>query len=348
MDFSRAEHNLHESKLQYESSGDLLGAARQQYHLAVAAWLQDDHAGAVERAEVALALTRSAGDHWAEGWTLAVLGTIDRLAGDLKGASSWMDQSHQVFSEHGGTLDLGWSHLRLAAIARDEGDYQGASTQYRAGRDLLDASGDVLGVAHADAGLGALAWLSGDHESAVDLYLGVLQGFGLLEEASTNLFELKTMIQGNPTTEQLRQVVEDNRLRAKRVEGAKGAKAAMAEYLYHMGKTAHRQMDLDRAKQALTESGRLCKDAEDMRGLAIAVAALAVISHQQDDPRAASRLFGLAERLVAENRDTPWPPPDEPEYSSRFESLAREFSGFDQERARGAEDEPTGILTELV
>jgi tetratricopeptide (TPR) repeat protein len=271
-----------------------------------------------------------------------------RLTGDVTGALDWMGQSHQVLSEHGGTLDLGWSHLRLAAIARDQGNYQVAANHYRAGRDLLDASGDVLGVAHADAGLGALTWLAGEHEQAVDLFLGVLQGFGLFEEASNNLFEMKTMIQGNPTTERLRQVVEDNRSRAKHVEGAKGAKAAMAEYLYHMGKTAHRQMDLDRAKRALAESLRLCQDAEDMRGLSIAVAALAVISHQQEDPTTATRLFGLAERLVAEHEVSPWPPPDEPEYLSRCESLAKEFDDFEQEMAQGAAYEPLAILSELV
>jgi hypothetical protein len=176
----------------------------------------------------------------------------------------------------------------------------------------------------------------------------VLQGFGLFEEASNNLFEMKTMIQGNPTTERLRQVVEDNRRRAKRVEGAKGAKAAMAEYLYHMGKTAHRQMDLDRAKQAIAESLRLCLDAEDMRGLAIAVAALAVIADQQDDPKTATRLLGLAERVVTENEVSPWPPPDEPEYLDRFESLSRDFEDFEQEMAHGAAYEPLGILSELV
>ena len=58
-----------------------------------------------------------------------------------------------------------------------------------------------------------------------------------------------------------------------------GAKAALGEYLYHMGKTAHRQGQFERAETALVESLILCDSAEDMRGVAIAVAALAVGAH---------------------------------------------------------------------
>lgn len=43
-----------------------------------------------------------------------------------------------------------------------------------------------------------MAWLGGDQEHALDLYRSVLGGFSLSEEAPNNLFELKTMIQGQP------------------------------------------------------------------------------------------------------------------------------------------------------
>ncbi|MCI0424219.1 MAG: NB-ARC domain-containing protein [Actinobacteria bacterium] len=344
LDFSRAEGCLVESQQRYIEAGDEAGAARQQYHLAVAAWLQDDYDRAKGAATKSLELARRVGDHWAEGWTLAVSGTMARLTGDLDTAVDLMNQSHQVLSEHGGALDLGWSHLRLAAIARDEGNYQRAVAQYRAGRDHLAAAGDILGMAHADAGLGALSWLADDHDHAVDLYLGVLQGFGLFEEASNNLFELKTMIQGNQTTSELMQVVEANRGRAKRVEDAKGAKAALAEYLYHMGKTAHRRSEIQRAREALTESLRLGIQAEDARAVAIAVAALAVISAQSDELATAARLFGLAERLATEQRLAPWPPVDEPGWDELTGRLAVDFEGFDAERGAGAALDPSQIL----
>jgi tetratricopeptide (TPR) repeat protein len=344
LDFARAEKCFQESAELYESAGDVAGVARQHYHLAVTAWLRDDYATAVETAERALSMTREVGDHWAEAWDLAVWGTMARLHGDLETAATLMGDSHRVLSEHGGTLDVGWSHLRLAAIARDEGNYQRAASQYRAGRDLLAASGDVLGVAHADAGLGAISWLNGELEDAVDLYLGVLQGFGMFEEASNNLFELKTMIQGNPSTEELRRVVEVNRGRATRVEGAMGAKAAMAEYLYHMGKTAHRRMELDRAHRAITESLRLSIDGEDERGVAIALAALAVIAQQQDDPGTASRLFGLAEAVAANGEMAGWPPPDETGYHDFLDQLKREYEAFERERSLGAEMTPADAL----
>ena len=134
-------------------------------------------------------------------------------------------------------------------------------------------------MAHADAGLGAMAWLAGDHDYALELFKSVLEGFSIYEEPANNLFEMKTMIQSNPTTAELQRVVEQNRDRATVVNEKAGAKAALGEYLYHMGKTAHRQGQFEQAETALVESLVLCDSAEDMRGVAIAVAALAVGAH---------------------------------------------------------------------
>jgi predicted ATPase/tetratricopeptide (TPR) repeat protein len=348
LDFARAEQCFREAQEDYGAIGDDAGVARQQYHLAVAAWLQDDYQGAEELADKALEMTRAAGDHWAEGWTLAVRGTMARLSGALTEASDWMDRSHLVFSEFGGILDLGWSHLRLGAIARDGGRYPEAMSQYQAGRDLLSASGDRLGVAHADAALGALSWLAGEHEQAIELYREVLQGFSLIEEASNNLFEMKTMIQGNPSLEILRQVVQSNRERAVLVENDRGAKAAMAEHIYHLGKTAHGQRDTKRAWQAVVESLRLAIDTDDKRGIAIALATLAIISREEEDLTSAAQLFGLAERIVSDNDVPHWPPREEPEYREHLDRLAAEFDGFTQETETGSRMSPAEILGALV
>ena len=113
----------------------------------------------------------------------------------------------------------------------------------------------------------------------LELFKSVLEGFSIYEEPANNLFEMKTMIQSNPTTAELQRVVEQNRDRATVVNDKAGAKAALGEYLYHMGKTAHRQGQFERAETALVESLVLCDSAEDMRGVAIAVAALAVGAH---------------------------------------------------------------------
>jgi tetratricopeptide (TPR) repeat protein len=232
-----------------------------------------------------------------------------------------MLESHQVFLDRMGILDIGWSLLRLGALARDEGRYSEAEDRYGSGRNLLLKAGDTLGLAHADAGLGAMAWLAGDHDRALDLYRSVLEGFSLSEEASNNLFELKTMIQGNPSTAELREIVETNRGRAVRIEGQAGARAALAEYLYHVGKTAFRHGQIERSKTALAESMRLADTAGDKRGTAIAVAGLAVSAQTLGDNETAARLFGLAEWIASEGQVRIWPPPDEPDYSSRVASV---------------------------
>src|SRR3970282_2816184 len=122
-----------------------------------------------------------------------------------------MQKSHKMSLDNAGVRDIVWSALRLGALARDEGDYIEATNRYTEGRALLVIAGGSRGVAHADAGLGAMAWLAGDHDYALELYRSALEGFTLYEEAANNLFELKTMIQSNPTTDELQRVVEQNR-----------------------------------------------------------------------------------------------------------------------------------------
>jgi tetratricopeptide (TPR) repeat protein len=252
-----------------------------------------------------------------------------RLRGDLVEARRRLSESHQIFLDRMGTLDIGWSLLRLGALARDEGRYTEAEERYSAGRSLLFNAGDTLGLSHADAGLGAMAWLGGDHEHALDLYRSVLEGFSLSEEASNNLFELKTMIQGNPSTAELQEIVESNRNRSVWLEGQAGARAALAEYLYHVGKTAYRQDQVARSREALAESLKLADSAGDARASAIAVAGLAVCAHTLGDNEAAARLFGLAEWMASADQVRTWPPPGEPDYARQVAAVREELgAGF--------------------
>jgi tetratricopeptide (TPR) repeat protein len=280
------------------------------------AWLRDDLVEARRLAPEAEALNREVGDGWMLAWTLAVWGTMARLQGNLEEARARMAESHQMFLEHAGILDIGWSALRLGALARDEGDYNQATDRYTEGRALLVIAGDTLGLAHADAGLGAMAWLAGDHDYALELYRSVLEGFSLSEEAANNLFELKTMIQSNPTTDELQKIVQQNRERAAWADEKAGPRAALGEYLYHIGKTAFRHGEVGRARTALVESLILCDSAGDMRGVAIAVAGLAVSAHAQGRDDVAARLFGRADWVASENRVTVWPPPEERDYAT--------------------------------
>ena len=304
----------------YRQLGDRHGEARQAYQLMATAWLRDDLEEAKRLAPEAERITRDVGDTWMLAWTLAVWATMARLQGDLEEAREKMTESHGLFLAHSGVLDVGWSALRLGAVARDEGNYNEATDRYTEGRDLLVIAGDSLGVAHADAGLGAMAWLAGDHDYALELFKSVLEGFSLYEETANNLFEMKTMIQSNPTTAELQRVVEQNRNRATVVNDRAGARAALGEYLYHMGKTAHRQDQFERAQDALVESLVLSDGAEDMQGVAIAIASLAVGAHAQGRDVVAARLFGLADLVASKHRVAIWPPPEEHDYAAQVAS----------------------------
>ena len=327
--FDEAHSHLIEALDIYRDLGDRVGEARQTYQLMATAWLRDDIEEATRLAPMAEGLTREVGDDWMLAWTLAVWGTMARLQGDLVLAREKMTESHRLFLDHSGVLDVGWSALRLGALARDEGDYNEASDRYREGRDLLVIAGDSLGLAHADAGLGAMAWLAGDRDYALELFKSVLAGFSLYEEASNNLFEMKTMIQSNPTTGELARVVEQNRDRAASPNEEAGASAALGEYLYHMGKTAFRHQQLQRARAALRESLILCNMAQDMRGVAIAIAGLAVCAHADAEDMIAARLFGLADWVASENRVAIWPPPEEHDYAAQVASTQDALGSLD-------------------
>lgn len=325
--FDEAHTALTEAMEIYRRLGDRRGEARQAYQLMATAWLRDDLEEAERLAPEAERLTREVGDAWMLAWTLAVWGTMARLQGNLDEARSKMLKSHQMFLDHAGVLDIGWSALRLGALARDEGDYIEATNRYTEGRALLVIAGDSLGLAHADAGLGAMAWLAGDHDYALELYRSALEGFGLYEEAANNLFELKTMIQSNPTTDELQLIVEKNRSRSELAEDRSGPRAALAEYLYHMGKTAFRHHQVDRARTALSQSLSLSHSAKDFGSVALATAGLAVCAHAQGDEHVAARLFGLADWVASENRLTVWPPPEERDYAAQVAATREALGG---------------------
>jgi hypothetical protein len=57
--------------------------------------------------------------------------------------------------------------------------------------------------------------------------------------------------------------------------------------------------------------------AKDMRGVAIAIAGVAVCAHSEGKESLAARLFGLADWVASENRVAIWPPPEEHDYAAQ-------------------------------
>lgn len=306
----------------YEQLDDVGGIARQTYHLAILSWFLDDHETAGERLDVAEVLCNQSGERWYLAWTLAVRGTIARTSDSFEDARRSLNKSHDLFSEVGGKIDMGWSYLRLGALARDQGLYEQAAAHYAEGRVLLSEHGDEIGLAHADAGLGALGWLKGNQAQALSLFANVIEAFGSSDDAANNLFELKMMIQGDPSVAELKQVAQWNRERAG-FEGQLGVKAALAEYLYHLGKTASRQGHVDRAQAALRESFALSREAEDFRGVVVSLIHLGCVLSAKEDPERALTLFAAASSVAAADSLEPWPPADEPDYQRHVENARR-------------------------
>lgn len=315
LDFERAEKWLEEALRLSRKVGDHQAEAAQRAGFSILAWFRDDDD---TRAD-ALAAEVLAGrpDWWTETWMLAIRGTLARLRGDHQAADVFLNESHRILTARGGSFDLGWSYLRLGALAKDQGLYTQATRRLQEGRILLAEVGDPIGQAHADAGLGALAWLRGDRDQAMTLYRSVLAGFDRGEQLADNLFELRMMLQGRVTGDQLRQIAQWNKERA--AMGDTGTQAALAENLFHLGKTAFRGDDLERARNALGESLLLCSAAEDYRGASIALIALGQVSAASGDYQEAARFLGCAAAVAEQDGFSPWPPLDEPDFDRHVE-----------------------------
>jgi predicted ATPase/class 3 adenylate cyclase len=310
LDFDRARQWLDEGLQLSRAAGDVTAAAVQQAGLALLAWYGDDDETRAD--SLAAEVLDDDPDWWTRSWMLAMRGTLARVRGDHEAAGVFFDGSHRLLTERGGSFDLGWSFLRLGTLAKDRGHYAEATRRLQEGRILLAEARDPIGQAHADAGLGALAWLRGDRDQAMSLYRSVLADFGRGEQVADNLFELRMMLQGRVSLEQLRLIAEWNQERAK--QGDRGVRAALAEHLFHLGKTAFRRGELERAKKALGESLVLSDAAEDYRGVAIALIALGRVHAADDDMTEAARYLAHASAVADADGLSPWPPLDEPDY----------------------------------
>ena len=63
------------------------------------------------------------------------------------------------------------------------------------------------------------------------------------------------------------------------------------------------------------------------RGVAIAVAALAVCARANGRDALAARLFGLADWVASDNRVAVWPPPEERDYASQVAATRESLGG---------------------
>lgn len=335
VDFAHARAAFLEGLDVARRSGDDAGIARQTYYLAVNTWFEDDPEEADRLAAAAQALADPETDPWTAAWTLALRGTIARSRGDHQLAEGFLAASHALFLRLG-ALDQGWSHLRMGALERDKGNRAASAGHYQAGRVLLADIHDEIGLAHAEAGLGAIAWLDGDRERALTLFKSALDGFAKSEEATDSLFELKTMVQGNPSMAELEQVARWNKERAA-MAGHDGTRAALAEYLYHMGKTAQGSGELIRARAALIESLSLSREAGDFRGMAVAAIRLGRIDADAGHHQRAAVLYGGARAIAEADHVAPWPPFDEPDFEDAVAAIRSELGGdaFDRAVARG-------------
>jgi tetratricopeptide (TPR) repeat protein len=129
-----------------------------------------DYAGAVARAEEALALYRTLDDAHMVLATLNVVAMVARSHGDGDRASRLYDELLALAREAGDRQATASSLLNLGTLASDRGDYQGAAGRYAEALALYEALGHELGCAIALANLAEVVRFQGSYARAGLLY----------------------------------------------------------------------------------------------------------------------------------------------------------------------------------
>jgi predicted ATPase len=293
-DTERATAHFEKSIELYREAGDAAGVARATYCRAVVPWAAGDLDRAGPLLEDCMALEGLKADPWSWAWTHNLLGSVSASRGNYEGVEAALEQIYESFTSRNDAFDAAYAAFALGILARDRGDYAAATSHFEESLSLFKEAGDRSGVGAVLSGLATAAWLQNDRGRALTLQHESLVEF---KEAGgpANIFWAVAFSRfGMRTLGDVEWALELNAA-AWDMPDDMGAKSALAESLYSLGRLAGQHGDLARASAMLNDSLTLQGEIGFKRGVELALLEAATVARARGDLPRTARLLGAAE-----------------------------------------------------
>jgi predicted ATPase len=302
-DVDRATARFDESIELYREARDAAGIARATYCRAVGPWAVGDIDRAGPLLEDAIALEGLEADPWGWGWTRGLLGSVRASLGNYEGVQASLEQVYDAFASRNDAFDAGHAKSALGTLAKDRGEYVAAISHFEVSLSLFKEAGDRSSVAAVLSGLATAAWLQDDREHALTLQHESLVEFKEVGGPASISWAVAWSRFGMRSMGDTWWVLELYAA-AWDMPDDMGAKSALAESLYSLGRLAGRHGDLARASAMLNDSLTLQVEIGFKRGVELALLETAALARARDDLPRAARLLGAAESAATATAPT--------------------------------------------
>ena len=293
-DTERATAHFDESIELYRESGDAAGVARATYLRAVVPWAAGDLDRARAMLEDCMALEGLEADPWSWGLTRNILGSVRASSGDYEGVQDALEQSYDSFMSRNAAFEAGHAASAMGTLAQDRGEYAAATSHFEESLSLFKEAVDLSSVAAVLSGLATAAWLQDDRGRALTLQHESLVEFKEAGGPASIFWAVAFSRFGMRTLGDVGWVLELYAA-AWDMPDEMGAKCALAESLYSLGRLAGQHGDLARASAMLNDSLTLQGEIGFKRGVELALLETAILARAQGDLPRAARLLGAAE-----------------------------------------------------
>jgi tetratricopeptide (TPR) repeat protein len=241
-----------------------------------------------------MALEEPEADPWSWAWGRNLLASVRASRGNYEGVQAALEHVYDFFIRRNDAFDAGFAAFALGILAQDRGEYAAATSRFEESLSLFKEAGDRSGVAAVLSGLATAAWLQDDRGRALTLQHESLVEF---KEAGgpANIFWAVAFSRfGMRTLGDVEWALELYGAAWDMPEDM-GARSALAESLYSLGRLAGRHGDLARASAMLADSLTLQGEIGFKRGVELALLETATLARAQGDRPRAARLLGAAE-----------------------------------------------------
>ena len=293
-DTERATACFEESIELYRESDDVAGIARATYCRAVVPWAMGDMDRAEPLLENCMVLEGLEADPWGRGLAPMLLGSVRASRGDYEGVQDALEQSYDWFIGRNAAFEAAHAVSAMGTLAEDRGDYAAATSYFEDSLPLFKEAGDRSSVAAVLSGLATAAWLQNDRGRALTLQHESLAEFkqaggpaSIFWAVAWSRFGMRTLGDASWLLT-LYSAAWD-------MPDDTGAKSALAESLYSLGRLAGQRGDLARATAMLNDSLTLQREIAFKRGVELALLETATVARAQGDLPRAARLLGAAD-----------------------------------------------------